>query len=349
MLLEAACEINGDAGKDPCTPPPKKTPKKIHCHSGAKDAVYSRTRDKATSACVEDAATIMTRVSLLGKVSLTYDGAGNTLLMHADTRQKHLLTGRGWEFIMDDDEDPSRVVLIDEVTDTTKTLDIDVCLTKHLFENESTTERLIIEKNADGHEVKRYSYDDSMIRSRLGKALLQSGALPSESELDTAVFHFARANGFKCFWNLLKLYTLLGLKSYKAKPSMWVWKQAEAWGRAFTAVFGADQIVLSSFETTQTERKHKLYAAEKCLPWPGISTGGLLLMLSRWCLLKPASGGLKEVPSRAAARALLDAFLSCAGHTSCSFQIDFDGDALLSWPVPPLLQYTCTLYISLSG
>ena len=124
----------------------KKTPKKIHCRSGAKDAVYSRTRDKATSACVEDAATIMTRVPLLGKISLTYDGAGNTLLMHADTRQKHLLTGRGWEFIMDDDEDPSMVVLIDEATDTTTTLDIDVCLTKHLFENESTTERLIIEK-----------------------------------------------------------------------------------------------------------------------------------------------------------------------------------------------------------
>ena len=148
------------------------------------------------------------------------------------------------------------------------------------------------------------------------------------------------------FWNLLKLYTLLGLKLYKAKPSMWVWKQAGAWGRAFTAVFGTDQIVLSSFETTQTEGKHKLYAAEKCLPWPGISTGGLLLMLSRWCLLKPAVGGLKDVPSRAAARALLDAFLSCAGHTSCSFQIDFDGDALLSWPVPPFLQYTCTLSLA---
>ena len=323
--------------------PAKKKARLADLGSGVKDQVYTRFRAKEVSQHEEDTTQLLERMPLRDVLSLDVVASGDTLLLHKETREKATLPGGPWEFMTDDDGDPSMVVRCDVDNDTTDMRDIDVLLTRHLYRNQCTGERIVIHVDGDGRELRRYSLDDVMIKSRLGTAHLASGALPSESSLDVAVFVVPRHTNYRCFGSLAQIYNLLRLTTYKSQSSTWIWKSSPTWMRAFIDLYGHDQVVASTFETLCTARKAQLAPSEKCLPWPAVSTVGLLTLCSRWAFLNPAAGGLKDETSTAAAIGLLKNFISCASHTPLTFKVDLTMNAVPS-PQSLLSKYYIKLF-----
>lgn len=88
------------------------------------------------------------------------------------------------------------------------------------------------------------------------------------------------------------------------------------------------------------------------LPWVGISSHGLIAILSRWALAAPRGGGLAEPKARAASSELLIAILGLAkpdrgGHVGLSISIETDWR--VRWPRPPDCSRSVTLRWDAAG
>ena len=140
----------------------------------------------------------------------------------------------------------------------------------------------------------------------------------------------------RCFWKAADIYAYLGLRSYKNKPSKWVYETSDVWQNLWNDLFGGCHLVHSSFIHEGCHLRSSLEMHRRCLPHTGISTVGLLACLLRWSAVEANQGGLSNADHRHSAASLLSAMLDC--YAQPAGMVHAVGVVLgpwrSKWPVP---------------
>ena len=121
-----------------------------------------------------------------------------------------------------------------------------------------------------------------MCKHRLASATFRIGAVMSATVLPCAVFVRAWSASQRVFWDVSKFYELLGMKSYSGIPSKLIHDRSGGWKKTFNAAFGSDQICFSTFVHEKAVRRQAMPFSSRCLPFVGVSSAGVLLLLTKW-------------------------------------------------------------------
>ena len=109
--------------------------------------------------------------------------------------------------------------------------------------------------------------------------------------MEVGVFRMGRHAGMQVFWNLHDLHSILGL-SHKWK-SKWVHKSLQPWKTYLNSMVGSSEhFIMSSVGGCLID---KLPWSVRCLPWPAVSSMGLLALLGRFCSSCRMQGGLQDI------------------------------------------------------
>lgn len=101
-------------------------------------------------------------------------------------------------------------------------------------------------------------------------------------------------------WNMLLLYSLLGLSSFKGVASKWAWEGSKHWTSTMTSLGIRRPPACLAVGPTNF------------LPKPCLSSAALVALLCRWSSCSPSICGLRDGGGRQAAKEILDGFLMCS-------------------------------------
>ena len=164
---------------------------------------------------------------------------------------------------------------------------------------------------------------------------MTSGASRGEHTFTAAVLRTARPDGPKVYWRVNDLYTILGMRSYKNKASKWSWTTKPRWITYFSEVGLDESHVLESTSKPGEDREDvgdRNVEADRFLPFVGVSTVGMFLLLLRFGTRAPAHGGLKEEGPREAALELFKAFVETGKYQKPkTIPVHFD-KGVMAWP-----------------
>jgi len=138
------------------------------------------------------------------------------------------------------------------------------------------------------------------------------------------------------FWSLIDVHAYLGIGVRQGPTSDWIYRQSPRWERILNELYGADQVVHSSWVSSQSTRKRRLPPSERCLGAPSVSTLGLVTLLSRWAFQSPQAGGSVDKDVVANAYQLLCQFVRLVvGDADCVLvSVRVDADWRPRWPRP---------------
>eukprot|EP00971_Amphidinium_carterae_P336261 6472520-Amphidinium_carterae.4 len=145
--------------------------------------------------------------------------------------------------------------------------------------------------------------------------------------------HYAVSTYFSC----IGLYGWLRLTSFKGVASHWTWKSMDRWC-TFLKDIGLSQ------DHCQVSAQSK---RNGFLPFPGVSSAGVLALLVRWVAMPQQQGGLSE--NKAGAREILDSLLSICVRSSPNFRFALVGTWQFLWPAPQQTRSQCDMPISADG
>lgn len=120
------------------------------------------------------------------------------------------------------------------------------------------------------------------------------------------VFRSPTSRSAKC------LYQFFGFHSYQGRPSEWAYRSLPRWQSQLQGSFGDGHFVWSTSAAPGALRAQERPFCDRCLPFVGISTLGVLALLCRWGYLRREVGGVADNKQKLAARSLLEALTSAA-------------------------------------
>jgi len=90
------------------------------------------------------------------------------------------------------------------------------------------------------------------------------------------------------------LYRILKMRSYRGLPSKWLDARSGTWAQRCRDAFGGEHLVYSTHVSSKTNRRNQLPFTSRCLPFTGMSSAGLLVVLCRWSFAEKFVGGLDD-------------------------------------------------------
>ena len=132
--------------------------------------------------------------------------------------------------------------------------------------------------------------EHDMVAHKLGKCSVPI-ELNGVITMEVGVFRMGRHAGMQVFWNLHDVHSTLGLThSWKSK---WVHKSVPRWKSYLKSMVGSSEhFIMSSFGGTLIDKQPW---SVRCLPWPAVSSMGLLALLGRFCSSCKNTGGLQDI------------------------------------------------------
>lgn len=203
---------------------------------------------------------------------------------------------------------------------------------------EAGSDLLYVLNEHRGKQIPRL-FDDIVAQHRTGELRFPVGATGIKAALKVAYFFRPRSCKAQYFWCMPGLYQLLQMSSYKGKASKWIWNRMATWNTSFLGMFGSCQMIHSTHLHDGMLKRAAEPFSSRCLPWTGISTVGLLLLLVRWAFLaRPFGGVLDSSPelAQAAKDVLLGVLrpISSCEPASWQFEVVVQKHWTCNWPRP---------------
>eukprot|EP00971_Amphidinium_carterae_P271190 5381645-Amphidinium_carterae.1 len=154
---------------------------------------------------------------------------------------------------------------------------------------------------------------------------LPTGRLGAEILFDVATLAAPRHGG--CLrWSLQRLYGILGLSSHSGKASHWAYKSIPRFDRSLNE--------LGYRQHTQLHHSAQAKQPNTFLPWPAVTTAGLLCLLVKMCSSTTREGGLVQDKDKQAARELLETLLKKAVEEPLVVPMQVRRVWYEDWPAP---------------
>lgn len=135
------------------------------------------------------------------------------------------------------------------------------------------------------------------------------------------------------FWSFKSLYSALGLQCFKKSWSSWCWAGFERWHRFLDSIGLGMHLCQSA--AAMKNRCEGLPLHGNDLPTPGVSSWGMLALLSRWSSGSRKQGCLDTEDARHAAGQLLRSFLvSLGGVRRWALEVRLAAPWQSRWPRP---------------
>lgn len=182
-------------------------------------------------------------------------------------------------------------------------------------------------------------------------ALVPMGASRHEAKLDIAVFGWPLAL-CRVQWDLLGIYSAMGLELSKGSRSRWVYKGWHQWQKAFEARHIPALLLRSKLYTTgeaEAETGHGDPGGLRVLKAPTVDTAGLCFLCSVWSSCPKELGGFQNEKDRRAAGDLLEGLLCGVQGQLASIDIFLDLETVFQWPAMPQGKNPISLPVSRSG
>lgn len=211
--------------------------------------------------------------------------AGRQLLTHTVTLEQRALPPGEWQVAMDPD---GFAYLVDLDGDQSVEKDVDEILASQLAKSLVNGRRLIFQSqqvDSQGHRPFVYM-DTAMVRFKAERFEFKVGAAMRPHAFETVVFTRPRA-GFARFWCLTVLYSSLAFDMFSNTPSRSAWQSLPRFEKAVGATAKGQVLRSQIFEELGVGDRLE----DRCLPWHGVSTVGLIVLLSQWAVCPTRRGG----------------------------------------------------------
>ena len=153
------------------------------------------------------------------------------------------------------------------------------------------------------------------VRHKTGQCTIRPDSVSSWS-INVAVFRKGKGSGFLGFWSVLDLYERLGFaanKNYKI-PSKWYSKFWSRWESRVQSVLGSGVHLIHCCQPGEV--KDTMAWQRRCLPWPGVSTGALFVLLTKWSGDDTQAGALEGHKARKVCKDMFSTIVAAALHVA---------------------------------
>lgn len=186
---------------------------------------------------------------------------------------------------------------------------------------------------------------------QLGSARLQFGVPPSTFSFDVAVFQLPQPGGAVA-WSLHSIFTELKLGSNRSSTGLagrWCACNWEAWLRKLQVLDLQGSMTRSSRTTVLSSNVSISEAESRVLPWPSVTSSGLLALLLIWSKLERHDGGLREQCHREVCLSLLRHLLRLACWKPWVLTLYVDELVQCRWPAPPMGEHPVQVQVDQDG
>ena len=196
-------------------------------------------------------------------------------------------------------------------------------------------ERIVTIATSEGLINKQWSLDHQLTRHVECEIMIQGGPLDVKGTIDGVVMSYRRFGNSKIYWNMLCVYDCLGLKIFNKIPSKWVWHCTKSWQDYTDNILGVKCLIFGKHRNGKT-RQQEFPWFDRCLQSTASSTVGLLLLLTRWALVRRERGGFECIEDRAAAVSLLKTLVGAVMEfrNKAPIVLMLDADWKCQWPRP---------------
>jgi len=286
-----------------------------------------------------------TAVQLVNRDCISVDIVGDTTVLTNIVTHEQVCFPGHWAVLYDNDGCFGTVHRSDEDQADEDCRDLDSVFTKAAYRAVDSDLLYIVETVAG--EVATVPLEHLVSVQRHATVQLRDRVSAGVFSMSVYVFKRPRAANQRCFWNLHDVYKYLLLTAYNNQPSKWLHACSPSWLRHLKAVIADELLVFGTYLNDTCSARLDMPWAQRCLPTSSLATCGLLAMLARWAYCPPATGGMNEARSRAAACELM--------MTMLSWTIDVPEDIFLrlllvpswnaTWPRPAPLPDTASCIV----
>ena len=207
-------------------------------------------------------------------------------------------------------------------------------LTRGNLFKDSRGERIVALRGGSGDVFRQWSLDNQLTRYHDGEVTVRGRGMGLHGSIQTVLLTWRR----ECDTRLLRcaadFYELLGLDSHYKVPSKWVWQSASSWVTHVKKMFGHCPIVYSK-HGNNLKRQKTLPWYDRCMPFTGLGTSGVMAQLCRWSFVHRERGGFGNVSCQTAARSFLHTVLKLVVPAlNGGIMTKMDSDWTCMWPRP---------------
>lgn len=145
----------------------------------------------------------------------------------------------------------------------------------------------------------------------------------------------SRFYGLRLYWCLHELYTNLALSSHQGHRWVWVSKCWDQWQKVARSLWPTHDGAFVKGASCD-DGGDEAGMTQPDLPWPGVSTPGLLALLLRfWSSPSRQAGALSDAHGRSAAQQVLGSLLGALQGRTFDIKLLLDEGVKFEWPRPP--------------
>lgn len=180
------------------------------------------------------------------------------------------------------------------------------------------------------------------------EVVLRMGPTRARHRFTIAVCRRPRSS-IRCWWSLVSVYNTLGFDIFKHVASRWSWQSLPAFAKTIGEILPSQVIRSQQYDNSQTS-KELTEVAERCLPWHGVGSAGLVILLARWHGASARRGGLAKAMHKLSAGFMLKAIVEVVcGEASLFIDLLVDDSFEFRWPRPPAGDFHYRLLVKVFG